>query len=282
MTTETPLVSIVIPAYNGMPYLVDAVESALAQDYDPIEVIVIENGSTDGSLAWLEEQSDRRLRVVRRATTQAAADNWTQAILESRGPYVKLMCADDLIEPFTVSRQVASLQSHPGALMAASRRRVIDASGTVLRSTHGLGSLRGLVGGTEALRHCLLAGTNTLGEPAAILFDGPAVRAAMPWRATWPYMIDLATYGEVLRHGAVVCDPDVLASFRVSATSWSSDLLDQQPTQFRGWRDSVVASGLVPFSAVDRLRSESALRVRTAARRLYFKRVARAAKRASS
>mgnify|MGYP003446413314 CR=1 FL=1 len=43
----------------------------------------------------------------------------------------------------------------------------------------------------------------------------------------------------------------VLASFRVSPDSWSSTLLDQQPVQFRGWRDDVVASGLVPFSGVD-------------------------------
>ena len=51
--TGRPLVSIVIPVYNGMPYLPDAVGSALAQDYEPIEVVVVENGSTDGSAEWL-------------------------------------------------------------------------------------------------------------------------------------------------------------------------------------------------------------------------------------
>jgi hypothetical protein len=161
--------------------------------------------------------------------------------------------------------------------MAASRRRIIDAEGEVLKTSHGLGSLRGPVDGTRAVRDCMLAGTNTLGEPAAVLFDGDAIRAAMPWPSTWPYMIDMATYANVLRGGGVFCDPAILASFRVSAGSWSSSLLDQQPIQFRGWRDAVAASGQVPFSRLDRVRSELALRARTIARRVYFTRVARKA-----
>ncbi len=277
MTNEqdAPLVSIVIPVYNGMPYLADAVGAALGQTYPTIEVVVIENGSTDGTAEWLASLADGRLRVVQRETTQPAGDNWTEAIAASTGRYVKLMCADDVIRADTVARQVAAIRSSPGALMAASRRSIIDADGKVLKASHGLGSLRGNVDGVRALRDCLLAGTNTLGEPAAVLFDGDAIRAAMPWRADWPYMIDVATYAKVLRHGSVVCDPEVLASFRVSASSWSSSLLDQQPIQFRGWRDAVVAAGDVPFSAADRIRSEAALRIRTFARRIYFSRAAR-------
>jgi hypothetical protein len=213
--------------------------------------------------------------VVKRDSTQPAGDNWTEAIGESTGRYVKLMCADDLIRPEAVARQVADIEAAPGALMAASRRSIIDAEGRVLKATHGLGSLRGNVDGIAAIRDCLLAGTNTLGEPAAVLFDGEAIRAAMPWLADWPYMIDVATYAKVLKHGSVMCEPEVMASFRVSASSWSSSLLDQQPTQFLGWREAVVAAGDVPFSGLDRLRSDSSLRVRTFARRVYFARAAR-------
>lgn len=274
-------VSIVIPVYNGMPYLRDAVGSALAQDFESLEVVVIENHSTDGSAEWLREQTDRRLRVVYRDSTQPAADNWNQAIAESHGSLVKLMCADDLITSNAVSAQVKAIRSTPGAVMAASRRRIIDSNGHVLKAEHGLGGLRGRVEGRAAIKDCLLAGTNTLGEPAAVMFDGDLIRAAMPWVPDWPYMIDVATYAKVLVHGAVVCDPAVLASFRVSASSWSSQLLSEQPTQFRGWRDSVIEAGVVPFSSFDRIRSELALRARTAGRRAYFKKVARAASRQS-
>lgn len=265
-----PLASIVIPVYNGMPYLAEAVASALAQDYEPLEVVVVENGSTDGSADWLRTVDDPRLRVVYRDQTQPAGDNWTQAVAESRGEFVKLMCADDLIAPNAVSRQVASLVAAPGAVLAASRRRVIDGTGRVLRPRHGLNHLAGEVAAEQALRDCCLAGTNTLGEPAAVLFRGDVVRTAMPWDGRWPYMIDVATYADVLRSGGAVCDHAVLAAFRVSGTSWSSSLIGRQRQQFRGWRDALVAEGRVPFSALDRVRSEAALAARTLGRRAHF------------
>ncbi|MFM8528126.1 MAG: glycosyltransferase family 2 protein [Ilumatobacteraceae bacterium] len=280
--TERPLASIVIPVYNGMPYLAEAVGAALAQDYPNLEVVVIDNASTDGTDEWLASVTDPRLRVVTRASTQSAGDNWTQAIHESGGAFVKLMCADDLITANAVSAQVRDLEAHPSALLAACRRRIVDSRGEVMKAEHGLGSLKGLVPGRTALRDCLLAGTNTLGEPAAVLFRGDAIREAMPWRSTWPYMIDVATYAVLLERGDVVCDPAVLASFRVSASSWSSSLLAEQPHQFRGWRDDVVASGVIPFSRMDRVRSEAALRTRTAGRRVYFRRVAKREERAAT
>lgn len=274
---STPLVSIVIPVYNGMPFLRDALECALGQSYENLEIVVIENNSSDGTSAYLASISDPRLRVVYRDSTQPAAENWTQAINESRGDFVKLMCADDLIASDAIDVQVAALLAHPGAVLAASRRRIIDDRGDVLKESHGLGRLSGRISGEKVVRDCLLAGTNVLGEPAAVLMDGPAVRAAMPWRPEWPYMIDVATYADVLRSGDAVCQREVLASFRISANSWSSQLLTQQPIQFRGWRDGVITSGQMPFSRLDRLMSEANLWARTLGRRAYFRKVARRA-----
>ena len=158
------LVSIVIPVYNGMPFLVEAVGSALAQDYPDIEVVVVENHSSDDGAAWLRSVEDPRLRVVFRDSTQPAAANWTQAVAESSGQFVKLMCADDLITRDAISRQVALLRANPAAVLAASRRRIIDERGEVLKASHGLGRLRGAVSGTDAVRDCLLAERVRAGE----------------------------------------------------------------------------------------------------------------------
>jgi len=114
-----------------------------------------------------------------------------------------------------------------------------------------------------------------LSQPAAVLMRGDAARTAMPWDDRWPYMIDVATYAHVMRAGGAVCDRAVLASFRVSGTSWSSSLIGRQREQFRGWRDAVVAEGRVRFGALDRARSEVALAVRTLGRRLHFSLAAR-------
>lgn len=271
----TDLVSIVIPVYNGMPTLPDAVACALAQTYAEIEVVVIDNASTDGGTDWLRDQRDPRLRIVHRDLLQPAADNWNEAVAESRGSFVKLLCADDLIEPRAIEVQVADLSAAPTAVMASARRRVIDASGRVMRERHGLGSLRGVVDGPSAIRYCCVAGTNVLGEPSAVLFRGDEIRRVMPWMSTWPYLIDLATYAEVLRSGGVVCNPEVLASFRVSATSWSASLIGQQYVQFRAWRDALIAGGEIRLSAAERARSDVNLRVRAFARQQYFRRARR-------
>lgn len=274
---STPLVSIVIPVYNGMPFLRDALDCALGQTYANLEIVVIENNSADGTAEYLQGVADDRLRVVYRTSTQPAAENWTQAVSESRGDFVKLMCADDLIAPTAIEQQVSALLAHPGSVLAACRRRIIDDRGDELKESHGLGRRSGRISGEKAVRDCLLAGTNVLGEPAAVLMNGPLLRAAMPWHPEWPYMIDVATYVDVLRSGDAVCEREVLASFRVSANSWSSQLLTQQPIQFRGWRDGVIASGQVRFSRLDRLISEANLQARTLGRRAYFRKVARRA-----
>ncbi len=278
----SPLVSIVIPVYNGMPYLRDALSCAISQTYGNLEIVVIENNSADGTSEWLRSVSDPRLRVVYRTSTQPAAENWTQAVAESRGDFVKLMCADDLIAPHAIETQVADLQAHPRAVLAACRRRVIDDRDVVLKTSHGLGRMSGSVEGSKAVRGILRSGTNLLGEPAAVLMNGPLVRAAMPWHPEWPYVIDVATYVDVLKHGDAFCEREVMASFRISPSSWTSQLLGEQPRHFRGWREELVASGKVRFSGVDRIVSEVNLRSKTFARGLYIKRVARRAARSTS
>lgn len=271
----TPKVSIVIPSHNAMPYLKDAVASALSQHYENLEVVVVENASTDKSAQWLHTQSDPRLSVVYRAELQSAALNWTQAVHESSGEYVKLLCADDLLDPEIVADQVAVLQAQPTAVMVASKRRVIDSQGAVIKRTHGLNGLKQLEAGPAALKRCFLAGSNLLGEPASILFRSTEIKAVMPWHSTWPYVTDIATYAQVLRRGDVATINKVQASFRIATTSWSASLVGQQEDQFARWQRSEIETGFVSLTSVENLKSRINLKLRTFARRIFFARETR-------
>lgn len=276
--THEELVSIVIPVFNGMPYLPEALTSALGQDYPNLEVVVIDNASSDGTTEYLEGLTDPRLRVVHRHQTQPAAANWTQAIEAARGSLIKLMCADDLIAPDAVSQQVSTLQAHPWSGLMANRRAVMNGAGQVIKRQHGLDGLRGEVDGIEAIRSCLRSGTNLLGEPACLLFRANVIKSAMPWEDRWPYMTDMATYAKALLSTSVVCDPRPLATFRISATSWSSELLKDQPKQFAGWRAHLTQDPTLGWSWVDQATSNVNLTIRAAARRVYFLREQRAAR----
>jgi len=273
------LVSVVIPVYNGMPYLPDALNSALEQNYPNLEVVVIDNASTDGTTEYLRGLNDSRLRLVHREQTQPAPVNWTEAIHNALGDLVKLMCADDLITYDAITKQVALLQSHPHSGLVANRRAVINGAGQVLKRQHGLDGLCGEVDGIETIRACLHAGTNLLGEPACLLFRTDVIRGVMPWEDRWPYMTDMATYAKALLLTSVVCDPDTLSTFRISATSWSSALLKDQPKQFAGWRADLTQDPSLHWSSADQIKSNISLALRTAARRIYFLREQRAARR---
>ena len=270
-----PKVSIVIPTYNGMPYLKESVTSALQQTYENFEVIVVENASTDASVEWLKTQKDSRLRVVYRNETQSAGANWTQAVNESSGEYVKLLCADDLLDATIIADQVTALQDHPQAVMVASKRRVIDSQGKVIKQSHGLTGLKQIETGSEALKKCFLAGTNLFGEPASILFRAVDIKAVMPWHTTWPYVTDIATYAQVLRRGELVTISKVQASFRIATTSWSASLIGQQESQFANWQKSEIETGFVTLTPLETARSAVNLKLRTFARKLFFAREAR-------
>jgi glycosyltransferase involved in cell wall biosynthesis len=111
---ESPLVSVIIPAYNAERYIRETIESALAQTYKNLEVVVGDDGSTDGTRAVVEELAARDPRVKyfsQKNAGQSAARNL--AIAHARGTYVAFLDADDLFLPTKLEEQVGYLEAHP-------------------------------------------------------------------------------------------------------------------------------------------------------------------------
>jgi glycosyltransferase involved in cell wall biosynthesis len=273
--TVPPKVSIVIPVHNGMPYIKESVQSAINQDYAHTEIIVVENASQDGTAQWLRTLQTPQVRVIYRDELQSAADNWTQAVETASGEFTKLLCADDILDSEIVSTQVQQLRENPTAVMAACRRRIINSQGHVMKKSHGLSGLNSFENGSSALKKCLLAGSNLFGEPATVLFRSAVIKQVMPWQSRWPYVTDLATYARVLRHGDLVTDPRVQASFRISVSSWSASLLSQQREQFALWQASELDSGFISLSRTEKFTSKVQLNTRTLVRKLFFLRETR-------
>lgn len=114
-----PLVSILMPAYNARPYVAAAVESALNQTYPNVEVVVVDDGSTDGTREALQAFEDHaRVTVIDQANAGAAAAR-NRAYVESRGEYVKFFDADDLLSTEHVALQVGRLEDDPTCVAMA-------------------------------------------------------------------------------------------------------------------------------------------------------------------
>jgi glycosyltransferase involved in cell wall biosynthesis len=266
-----PLVSIVVPVFNGMPHLTALVDSLFAQDYPNLEIVLSEGDGTDGSWAYLNSLSDPRVRIIRQPPGTSAAANWTAATLAARGAYTKLICQDDLLYSSAIREQVEDLDRHPRAVMAIAARDIIDARGEILYSRRGLAGLRGSVlKGDEVVRTCYLHGTNVIGEPLAVLFRTPDLVAAMPWDDTNPLMLDLSTYAKVAPAGEVVIRRQSVGAFRVSAASWSTRIASRQLAQTRAWQQEYTRSSPRPLSRADRARAVVGRHVQITLRRAAY------------
>ena len=106
------LVSILIPVFNRVGLIDSVVQSALAQTHRDIEIVVVDNASTDGTWERLQELvgSDARIRIHRNATNIGPLRNWHACIERARGRISKILWSDDLIAPTFVERCLPFLQ----------------------------------------------------------------------------------------------------------------------------------------------------------------------------
>src|SRR4051812_12237605 len=109
-----PQVSILMPVYNARPYIAAAVESILSQTFTDWECIIIDDGSTDGSLEILQSfaQRDKRIVLISRPNRGLVA-TLNEGLEHVHGEYVMRMDADDLSRPERMEQQVAYLRAHP-------------------------------------------------------------------------------------------------------------------------------------------------------------------------
>ena len=128
---EPPLVSIVTPSYNMAPHLPATIESVLSQDYPRIEYIVVDGGSTDGSLEILERHRDR-LRWFT-GKDKGPSDAAHRGFLEARGEVFAWLNADDIFLPGAVRAGVEYLAAHPDIDVVYGEAWWIDDQGAVIR-----------------------------------------------------------------------------------------------------------------------------------------------------
>jgi glycosyltransferase involved in cell wall biosynthesis len=267
----TPRVSVVVPAYNQVAFIDATMRSILTQTFGDFELVVSDHSSTDGTWETLQKfAGDPRVRLSRLASGGGAPANFTAVTDIATGEFIKLVCGDDLLLPDSLAEQVAALEAHPEAVMAASTRHVIDAAGTPVLRNHGLAGLRGEVPGAEAIRHTVRAGTNIFGEPASVLLRRAALVEAGGWDDRIPWMVDEATYCAVLLRGNLVAVPRALAAFRVNQSQWSVRVTRAQAAMVIGFHRQLSTAHPGLISRRDLLIGNARARFNAAARRAVY------------
>ncbi len=129
-----PQVSIGLPVYNGEKYLAAALDSLLAQTWSDLEVVISDNGSSDGTEAICRRYAERdeRVQYFRGDINRGAAWNFNRVVELARGAYFRWAAYDDLCDPTLIERLLSVLEDDPQAVLCASAVEVIDGEGRII------------------------------------------------------------------------------------------------------------------------------------------------------
>jgi glycosyltransferase involved in cell wall biosynthesis len=226
--TRPPLVTVVTPFYNTAAYLRECIDSVLAQTYEHWEYVLVNNQSTDGSLAIAEEYARRDPRI-RLSTTDTFLDqdlNYSEALrlLSDESQYVKIVQADDWIFPRCLEEMVAVAEKHPTVGLVGS----YYLKGTTLMA-QGLPYPSPMVSGRELCRLQLLKGMFFFGSPTVLLFRSVIIRRQYPFYDSKSLHADTEACYRVMREWDFGFAHQVLSYLRTDNAGRMGAVLDFAP-----------------------------------------------------
>jgi len=126
--TARPTVSVGVPVYNAQPHIAQALESILAQTYGDLEVVVLDNASTDGTTEICESfaRVDRRIRFARNPINRGAFANYSEVFRRSHGSLFKWASANDWCSPGFIEACVTALRAQPDAVLSYPRTKLFS------------------------------------------------------------------------------------------------------------------------------------------------------------
>lgn len=129
-----PRVTVLMTLYNKGPYVVEAIRSVLASTFADLEVLVVDDASTDNGPALVTALADPRVRMLGSAVNTGRADAANRGYDAARGTYIAVMDADDLMHPERIARQVAFMDAHPEVVVCGSWLEAFGAAGLTVRT----------------------------------------------------------------------------------------------------------------------------------------------------
>lgn len=128
-----PKVSVIIPCYNGMPYLQEAVESILRQTLTNFELIIVDDCSTDDSMVYLRSLQDPRIRLLFHEMNKGEAGARNTGIEAAQGEYIAMQDADDISHSERLERQVRLMDANPEIAIASCAAKTFGSQNRYIR-----------------------------------------------------------------------------------------------------------------------------------------------------
>jgi glycosyltransferase involved in cell wall biosynthesis len=225
---KMPLVSVIMPVFNAGKFLGPAIESIAYQTYKRMELIIVDDASTDDSRITIKAYKKRYPKLIRayripKQTNSAGNGATNFGLTKAKGEYIARMDADDISYKTRIAKQVAYMIAHPATILVGTQANVIDKQGHIIGvksvpMTHEaiydqFGILHPLIHPSVMIRRSLLPYPNKI--------------YAMKWDVNDDYW----TFFRLLNHGTFANLPDYLLKYRIHGNNIS--LTEGKIYQFR-------------------------------------------------
>lgn len=232
-------VSISIPTYNGALYLEECLESAVSQSFVDIEIVIVDDGSTDETFAIAEEFSrrDKRINLFRNKTRLGLVENWNKAIQHSTGEWIKFLFQDDSLTENCIEEMLKAAETtEAGAdnkLIIGERNFVIERGVEEnLKDFYenSIIALKDIFPGKfrispEEFSEAILdtgVGVNFVGEPSSVMIRRDACFHHSFFNRNLVHLCDLEYWTRIGTNEGLVYIPERLSDFRVHCLSASA------------------------------------------------------------
>ncbi len=209
---RTPKVTVVTTVYNSAPYLTACLDSLLNQTFTDFEVLIVDDGSVDGSDRIYNQYASRddRIRVLRFESNHGVGYCRAASLRKARGEYIAVLDSDDIAAPHRLERQAAWLDEHPNTVLLASHFGIIDHYNNLIGAAE-------LALNTLEIRWRLIFG-NCLGH-STVMFRRQAALNCGGYDPAFRLGEDMDLYSRLICLGTAEMIPEQLSFWRTHSHS---------------------------------------------------------------
>ncbi len=219
-----PLASIVIPTWNGEKYLLETIRSVCEQTFRIIEILIVDDGSSDSSvqIAEMEAAKDERIKVYSNPKRVGIAGNWNRGLKAAKGDYIKILGQDDILCPDSIQKSVSILDDYPTVSLVCSFESSTEGDeGTrEEESFPGIGELDGAFA-----QQRIIESGNWIGGPTSVMFRRADLIKTGTFDPDLPCSLDWEMWLRLLGYGNLYVIPEILHTSRIHPGQESSNCL---------------------------------------------------------
>lgn len=237
----TPLVTVLMPVYNGQLFLKESIDSILQQRYQHFELLIIDDGSTDNTPNIIRQFTDKRIRYVRNDVNLKIIKTLNKGLDLAQGKYIVRMDADDIALPDRIALQVALMERDPDIVLCGSNINRFSESYSIIDK-------RG--GNDDVIRAKLLFDT-AVNHPSAIIRKEALTRNGLQYSEQYLHTEDYALWYELSQLGKIVNIDEVLLRYRMHGNNLSMQHSQLQYQNMNRMRIRILKDFLTKSDAAD-------------------------------